>query len=219
MVAAVMVFVLVVGLVLGIYAAARAIPKAVAERRLELRLHDVSPIVDDTEESVLKQEPSGPLPGVDRLLTRAPGTASLTRLTEELEGHGKLIDERQQSFRDGQLSLNQLNQEIEQHKSAILDLMRRLAQTNQHLREVVGGRAERCLVIQRSRLSAGAKEHLPAVLNLARDEGQQTYEQAVNHKIDHSLNPQVPAIKMKLEPYIQFHSGSSMVIHLFIKPG
>src|SRR5207237_6540450 len=80
MVAALMVFVLVAGLVLGVYAAARAIPKAAAERRLELRLHDVSPIIDDTEESVLMQEPSGPLPGIDRLLTRAPGTASLTRL-------------------------------------------------------------------------------------------------------------------------------------------
>src|SRR5438105_1449940 len=80
MVAALMVFVLVAGLVLGVYAAARAIPKAAAERRLELRLHDVSPIIDDTEESVLMQEPSGPLPGVDRLLTRAPGTASLIRL-------------------------------------------------------------------------------------------------------------------------------------------
>ena len=57
-------------------------------------------------------------------------TGTLARLTEELNGHRKLIDERQQAYRDGQLALNTLNREVEQHKSAILDLMRKLAQTN-----------------------------------------------------------------------------------------
>lgn len=57
-------------------------------------------------------------------------TGTLARLTEELNGHRKLIDERQQAYRDGQLALNNLNREVEQHKSAILDLMRKLAQTN-----------------------------------------------------------------------------------------
>jgi tight adherence protein B len=80
MIAALMVFVLVVGIVLGGYAAARAIPKAVAERRLELRLHDVGPIPVEADESVLMRAPSGPVPSVDRLLARSPGTASLTRL-------------------------------------------------------------------------------------------------------------------------------------------
>ena len=80
MIAALMVFVLVTGLVLGLYGAARAIPKMVEERRLELRLHDVGPAVVDVEESVLMQAPSGPLPGIDRLLARSPGAASLTRL-------------------------------------------------------------------------------------------------------------------------------------------
>ena len=60
-------------------------------------------------------------------------TDSLARLTEDLDAHRKLIDERQQAFRDGQLALNNLNREVEQHKSAILDLMRRLAQTNNSL--------------------------------------------------------------------------------------
>src|SRR4051812_46341774 len=57
-------------------------------------------------------------------------TGTLARLTEELEGHRRQIDERQQAFRDGQLALNNLNREIEQHKTAILDLMRKLAQIN-----------------------------------------------------------------------------------------
>jgi chromosome segregation protein len=57
-------------------------------------------------------------------------TTTLARLTEELTSHRKLIDQRQQAFRDGQLALNNLNREIEQQKSAILDLMRKVAQTN-----------------------------------------------------------------------------------------
>jgi tight adherence protein B len=80
MVAALMVFVLVVGVILGAYAAVRTIPRTLAERRLELRLHDVSPIVVETDESVLMREPSGPVPAVDRLLARTPGAASITRL-------------------------------------------------------------------------------------------------------------------------------------------
>ena len=81
MIAALMVFVLVMGIVLGGYYAARAIPKAMEERRLELRLHDITPMLSDTDESsVLKHEPSGPVPAVDRLIARSPGTASLGRL-------------------------------------------------------------------------------------------------------------------------------------------
>jgi len=80
MVAALMVFVLVVGLVIGIYAAARTIPKAMAERRLELRLQDFSPIVPESDDSVVAQAPSGPVPAVDRLLGHVPGTGALTRL-------------------------------------------------------------------------------------------------------------------------------------------
>ena len=57
-------------------------------------------------------------------------TGTLARLTEQLNGHRKLIEERQAAFRDGQLALNNLNREMEQHKSAILDLMRKLAQTD-----------------------------------------------------------------------------------------
>jgi chromosome segregation protein len=63
----------------------------------------------------------------------ASETENLARLTDELEQQRKHIDERQQAFRDGQLQLNELTKQIEQHKAAILDLMRRLAQTNSRL--------------------------------------------------------------------------------------
>ena len=50
---------------------------------------------------------------------------SLARLTEELEEQRRLIEERQTAFRDGQLRVNTLNRQIEQHKAAVLDLMRK----------------------------------------------------------------------------------------------
>ncbi len=58
---------------------------------------------------------------------------NLATLTEELEHHRKHIDEKQQAFRDGQLQQNQLNREVEQHKSGILDAMRKLSQVNSRL--------------------------------------------------------------------------------------
>ena len=82
MIAALMVFVLVVGIVLGVYYAAREIPKALEERRLELRLHDITPMLspDGDESSVLKQDPTGPVPAIVRLIAKSPGTASVSRL-------------------------------------------------------------------------------------------------------------------------------------------
>jgi chromosome segregation protein len=63
----------------------------------------------------------------------AVDTERLASLTAELQKHREQIEQRQQAFRDGQLQLNQLNKEIEQNKSAVLDLMRRLAQVNSRL--------------------------------------------------------------------------------------
>ncbi|HWE97072.1 MAG TPA: AAA family ATPase [Tepidisphaeraceae bacterium] len=60
-------------------------------------------------------------------------TQTLERLTAELEEHRRLINERQEAFRDGQLQLNQTNQQVEQHKAAILDLMRKLSGVNSRL--------------------------------------------------------------------------------------
>jgi chromosome segregation protein len=60
-------------------------------------------------------------------------TETLQHLTEELENHKRNIDDRQQAFRDGQLQLNQLTQDVEKNKTAILELMRKLALTNSRI--------------------------------------------------------------------------------------
>jgi chromosome segregation protein len=66
----------------------------------------------------------------------ATETETLARLTDELKSHRLEIDQRQQSFRDGQLALNQLNQQVEQDKAAVLDLMRKLAGVNSRLASI-----------------------------------------------------------------------------------
>lgn len=60
-------------------------------------------------------------------------TENLQTLTQELQDHRRLIEQRQIAFRDGQLALNEINKQIEQHKQAILDVMRRLASTSSRL--------------------------------------------------------------------------------------
>src|SRR5687768_2396547 len=63
----------------------------------------------------------------------ADESESLQKFTAELEEHRQLIAQRQEQFREGQHQLNQAVSQIEQNKNAILDLMRRLAQTNSRL--------------------------------------------------------------------------------------
>ncbi len=60
-------------------------------------------------------------------------TETLQRLQAEVEERRQAIEQRQQAFRDAQLQLNQLNQEIERGKSAILDLMRKLSNLTNRL--------------------------------------------------------------------------------------
>src|SRR3954463_15031399 len=60
-------------------------------------------------------------------------TETLAALTADLEQRRQHIDERQRAFRDGQLRLNTISQDVEQNKAAILDLMRKLAATNSRL--------------------------------------------------------------------------------------
>lgn len=60
-------------------------------------------------------------------------TQVLVELTESLDRERGAIESTLQAFKEGQLQLNQLNQQIEQHKSGILDLMRKLAQVNSRL--------------------------------------------------------------------------------------
>ena len=83
MVAALMVFVLVTGSILGAYAVLRRVPALMAERRLEQRLHDVGPAAPEAESTVLTQRVSGPMPAIDRLVASSRGGAWLTRLVEQ----------------------------------------------------------------------------------------------------------------------------------------
>ena len=83
MTAAMMVFVLVSGSMLGVYAMMRTLPALMAERRLERRLHDVGPAAPDVDATVLMQRAIGPMPIVDRLVARVRGAAWLTRLVEQ----------------------------------------------------------------------------------------------------------------------------------------
>jgi chromosome segregation protein len=57
----------------------------------------------------------------------AADTQTLAELTEELEEQRQLIERRQTAFSEGQLQLNSAAVQIEKQKSAVLDLMRKLA--------------------------------------------------------------------------------------------
>ena len=63
----------------------------------------------------------------------AADTDRLAALTADLAKHRADIDQKQGAFKDGQLQLNTLNREVEQHKSAVLDLMRRTSQVANRL--------------------------------------------------------------------------------------
>jgi chromosome segregation protein len=60
-------------------------------------------------------------------------TQRLAALTADLAKHRADIDQKQGAFKDGQLQLNTLNREVEQHKAAVLDLMRRTSQVANRL--------------------------------------------------------------------------------------
>ena len=66
-------------------------------------------------------------------LAVAAETERLASLTADLAGHEADIERKQGSFRDGQLQLNTLDREVEQHKAAVLDLMRRTSQVANRL--------------------------------------------------------------------------------------
>jgi tight adherence protein B len=76
-------FILFSGAVLGGYAAITYLPDFIANRRLNERLRDVStPVALDDDESVLKQRNEGPLPAVDRLVSKTNAGSWLARLIE-----------------------------------------------------------------------------------------------------------------------------------------
>ena len=87
MLPAFMVFVLVVGAIMGIYVAVMRVPAMLAARRLDRRLLDISmPAAADpsaTDDSVVKQERKGPLPALDRLLVQSGMGSRLARLIDQ----------------------------------------------------------------------------------------------------------------------------------------
>ena len=78
-----------------------------------------------------QQEVEGKRFEVDRSLES--DTQTLDRLTADLDQQREQIDQRQQALHDGEIRLAATTREIEQHKSALLDLMRELAQANSRL--------------------------------------------------------------------------------------
>jgi tight adherence protein B len=68
MVAALLVFALVVLIVVAVAFAATQIPRLLEQRRLERRLQEVGPVVEVPESDLIQQHHAGPLPGVERLL-------------------------------------------------------------------------------------------------------------------------------------------------------
>jgi tight adherence protein B len=87
MLAALLVFMVVVGAIMGAYAAATRLPALLAARRLDRRLRDVSaPEQAETaaaDGTVVKHSLEGPLPAFDRVLARSGPGARLARLIEQ----------------------------------------------------------------------------------------------------------------------------------------
>jgi chromosome segregation protein len=113
---------------------------------------------------------------VEALLEEQSG--ALAQFTEELNEHRSTIAERQEQFREGQHQLNQTISEIDRNKNAILDLMRRLGQTNSRLGAIEIERknfaAQQERVAQRRRVVVEELEKLEA----ARRELEQKLEAA-----------------------------------------
>ncbi len=92
----------------------------------------------------------------------AADTERLATLTADLAKHRADIEQKQGAFKDGQLQLNTLNREVDQHKSAVLDLMRRLSQVGNRLgsieveRRNLGSQEQR--LTDRQRVVAGETE-------------------------------------------------------------
>ncbi len=99
--------------------------QAYARQQLEQIAEQLSQFEEDRGALMKKSEETAGLLGTE--------TEALKRLTEELLEHRRRIEQGQQAFSDTQLQLNQINREIEQHKTSILDLMRRSASVNSRL--------------------------------------------------------------------------------------
>ena len=83
MVLAFLVFLLVVGVVLGAYAGVTQLPGMLAARKLDQRLREVSTEPKDfgsNDDSIVKREKAGPLPGIDKLIASTAAGTWLSRL-------------------------------------------------------------------------------------------------------------------------------------------
>ncbi|MDB5319771.1 MAG: Chromosome partition protein Smc, partial [Phycisphaerales bacterium] len=106
-------------------------------------------------------------------------SGALVSFTAELIELRKTVAERQEQFRAGQHQLNQAVQDIERNKNAILDLMRRLAQTNSRLgaieieRKNIAAQQERVgqrrrIVVEEAEALEGARRELEGRLEAAK---------------------------------------------------
>jgi tight adherence protein B len=80
-----LVFLLGVGVVLGGYAAVTSLPALVTRRRLDRRLHDVSMPAgpEPTDSTLLKHSKSGPLPALERLVSKTKPGVWLSKLIDQ----------------------------------------------------------------------------------------------------------------------------------------
>lgn len=83
MLAALIVFVVVAGAVVGGYVAWQRYPARKAERDLESRLRDVAPVAIVDDASVVVQRATGPIPALDRLIFATPSLGWAPRLVEQ----------------------------------------------------------------------------------------------------------------------------------------
>jgi tight adherence protein B len=86
MVMALLVFILGAGAVFGVYAGLMFLPGYLSRRQLDQRLHDVSmPVGPDptSDETILKHSKTGPLPGLEQLVSKTSMGLWLSRLIEQ----------------------------------------------------------------------------------------------------------------------------------------
>jgi tight adherence protein B len=81
------VFIAVVGIIMGSYAAVAYLPSLIAGRQVERRLREVSisssDIADAPDATVVMRPTEGPVPAIDHLISRVRGAAWLPRLIEQ----------------------------------------------------------------------------------------------------------------------------------------